>query len=313
LFALMRKGSDRKRRKTVRGKGRGIEQTIVLPRLLRRPARFFEALMDERIVIPRHTGSLAAAGLFALATGYGVVVGGHFEAMMGSLTATSGFGVANINVSGNKETSPIDVFQQIGLDDQNSLIMLNVEQTRALLLQMPWVADAEVRKVYPDGVDVKLTERTAFAIWQHGTALSLIGADGNVIAPMPDGQSNFANLPLFVGYGAEIHAAEFKQLLDQWPDIKERVKANIRVADRRWDLRLENGVTVLLPAHDAARALGVLRTMQNGQALLDRDIKSVDLRLNDRVTIGLTDGAVKRRAEAIEQRDRDLKKRSRST
>jgi cell division protein FtsQ len=309
----MRKGSGRRRRKTVYVEGRSVEQTFVLPRLLRRPARLLEALIDERIVIPRHTGSFAAAGLFALAIGYGVVVGGHLETMTRSLTASSGFGVANINVTGNRQTSPIDVFQQIGFDGESSLITLDVERTRALLLQMPWVADAEVRKVYPDGIDVKLTERKAFAIWQHGTDLSLIEPDGSVIAPMPDGQRQFALLPLFVGYGAERHAAEFNRLLAEWPDIEEMVKANIRVADRRWDLRLDNGITVLLPEHNAGRALGVLRTMQNRHALLDRDIKTVDLRLDDRVTIGLTEAAAKRRAEAIEQRDRELKKRSRST
>lgn len=309
MFALMRKGSDRQRRKVAHKEGRGV----VLPRLLRRAVRFFEALVDERIVIPSHTGSVAAAGFFALATGYGVVVGGHFETMMRSLTASSGFGVANVNISGNEETSPIDVFQQIGLDGENSLITLDVERTRALLLQMPWVSDAEVRKVYPEGVDVKLTERKAFAIWQHGTDLSLIEADGSVIAPMPDGQTRFASLPLFVGYGAEQHAAEFEKLLMEWPDIKDRVKANIRVADRRWDLRLGNGVTVLLPEHNPGRALGVLRTMQNRLALLDRDIKTVDLRLDDRITVGLSDAAAKRRAEAIVKRDQELKKRSRST
>ncbi len=46
------------------------------------------------------------------------------------------------------------------------------------------------------------------------------------------------------------------KVVARYPDLASRVKAYIRVADRRWDLRLENGVTVQLPENgeDAAMA-----------------------------------------------------------
>ncbi|MCR9135591.1 MAG: cell division protein FtsQ/DivIB [Alphaproteobacteria bacterium] len=284
---------------------------VVLPRVLRRPMRFLTALVDGRIVVPRHMGAVAALSLFAATGLYGVFAGGHFKALMEVTTSSAGFAVERVDVAGNQETSPIDVVEQLGLDGGTSVITMDVDSARDAILSLPWVADAKVRKVYPDVVDVKLSERRAFAIWQHGRELSLIEQNGSVIAPFEN--HRFSTLPLFVGLGADTHAAEFDRLLAGWPDLKHRIKASIRVADRRWDVRLENGITVNLPEKNAGAALAKLSKIQSEQALLDRDIQTVDLRLDDRITVGLTERALERRNTAIEERTRMLKKRGRNS
>ena len=283
----------------------------MLPRILRRPVRFLAALVDGRVVIPPHTGTRAAVAFFALTGLYGVVQGGHLRALTETVTAATGFAVERVDVAGNVETSPIDVVQRLGLDGGTSTVTLNADAARAAILTLPWVADAQVRKVYPDVVDVTLTERQAFAIWQHGRELSLIERDGNVIAPFA--HDGYSVLPLYVGLGADRHAADFDRLLDGWPELKGRVKASIRVADRRWDIRLANGVTIRLPEAGARVALSKLRRYESEQGLLERDIETVDLRLPDRVTIGLTEAAAERRKTAVEDRTRMLKKRGRET
>ena len=101
--------------------------------------------------------------------------------------------------------------------------------------------------------------------------------------------------------------------LDRWPDLKRRVRAHIRVADRRWDIRLDNGVTVRLPERNVDDALQRLRHLDDEKDLLARDIATVDLRLSDRVTIGLTDRASSRRDNALDARERLLKKRERNS
>lgn len=284
---------------------------VVLPRVLRRPTRFLTALVDGRIVIPRHMGTAAALTLFAATGLYGVFAGGHFKALMEVTTASAGFAVERIDVAGNLETSPIDVVERLGLDGGTSVITMDVDSAREAILALPWVADARVRKIYPDVVDVKLSERRAFAIWQHGRELSLIEQNGGVIGPFRN--DKFSTLPLFVGLGADTHAAEFATLLDGWPELKRRIRASIRVADRRWDVRLKNGITVSLPEKNAGAALAKLQRIQSEQALLERDIETVDLRLDDRITIGLTERAVQRRNTAIEERARLLKKRGRNS
>ncbi|MEW9614798.1 cell division protein FtsQ/DivIB [Shinella sp. S4-D37] len=283
----------------------------VLPRPLRRIVRFLISLAAGRIHIPRHTGNVATA-LFIGATGlYGMSLGGHSQDVAQASTTAIGFAIEDVRVSGNRETSEIDILERLGLDGTTSLVALDVKEARKQLTGLPWVEDASVRKVYPGTIEIALKEREAFGIWQHGTDLSLIEKNGSVIAPLRD--NKFSTLPLFVGRDAETAAAGFADEFDSWPEIKARVKAYIRVAGRRWDLRLDNGIVVKLPEHDVPRAMDTLARLQAEQEILERDIAAVDLRLEDRTTVRLTEGALERRNAAVEQRTKDLKKAAKRT
>lgn len=283
----------------------------VLPRPLRRIVRFLVSLAAGRIHIPRHTGSVATA-LFIGATGlYGMSIGGHSQDFAQASTTAIGFAIEDVKVSGNRETSEIDILERLGLDGTTSLVALDVKEARQKLTELPWVQDVSVRKIYPGTIEIALKEREAFGIWQHGSDLSLIEKNGSVIAPLRD--NKFSSLPLFVGRDAETAAAEFADEFENWPELKARVKAYIRVAGRRWDLRLDNGIVVKLPEHNVPRAMDVLATLDAEQGLLDRDIAAVDLRLEDRTTVRLTEGALERRNAAVEQRTKDLKKAAKRT
>jgi cell division protein FtsQ len=277
----------------------------VLPRPLRRVVRFLNAPALAERQMPRHAGSLLALGFLGATGLYGMVLGGHTGHVVNVGTAAAGFAVEDVVVTGNRETSEIDILQQLGLDGSTSIMALGVEEARTALLDLPWVAAAQVRKVYPNHIEVLLKERQAFAIWQNGSELTLIEKNGNVIASM--NEKRFTDLPLYVGLGAETKAAAFDRVISGYPDLKRRVRAYVRVADRRWDLYLTNGVTVRLPQDDVAGAVAALAGMDQSHELLSRDIASVDLRLKDRVTVRLTPDAVERREAAIEQRTKDMK------
>ena len=283
----------------------------VLPRPLRRIVRFLVSLAAGRVAIPRHSGSVATA-MFLGATGlYGMSLGGHSQDFAQASTTAIGFAIEDVKVSGNRETSEIDILERLGLDGTTSLVALDVKEAREKLTELPWVEDASVRKVYPGTIEIALKEREAFGIWQHGSDLSLIEKNGSVIAPLRD--NKFSSLPLFVGRDAETAAAGFADEFDNWPEIKARVKAYVRVAGRRWDLRLDSGIVVKLPEHNVPRAMDVLATLEAEQGLLERDIAAVDLRLEDRTTVRLTEGALERRNAAVEQRAKDLKKAAKRT
>ncbi|WP_275783490.1 cell division protein FtsQ/DivIB [Pararhizobium gei] len=278
----------------------------VLPRPLRRAVRFVVGLGTGRFHFAPYTGTVSAAAFMAATGFYGMALGGHSHSVAQTTTTVVGFAIEDVKVSGNEQTSEIDIFQQLGLDGTTSLVALDIDAARKLISEMPWVEDVAVRKVYPGTIEVNLKERKAFGIWQHGADLSLIEASGSVIAPLRD--NKFAELPLFVGRDAETAAAEFHQRFSQWPEIAKRVKAYVRVAGRRWDLMLDNGITIKLPEHDLERAMQVLSTMEEGQQLLDRDIAAVDLRLEDRTTVQLTPEAAARRQTVLEARTKMLKK-----
>lgn len=274
---------------------------MVLPRVLRRPARWFARFAGGEVEVPRFASGLLAASFLALSAAYGAIQGGHVPAIAKAVTARTGFAIDAVRVTGNTETSEIDILGQLGLDGWTSLVGFDAEEARLRIGDLPWVAEAEVRKVYPSTVEVRIKERVPFAIWQNGRELSLVEANGRVIAPLTN--MRHANLPLVIGLGAASGAQAFVAKVDEHPELAGRVKAYIRIAERRWDLRLENGVTIKLPAEDADGALATVVSLDEEKGLLSRDIAAVDLRLPNRLVIRLT-------PEAAMTRDATLKERT---
>jgi len=302
VIGKMANGSHRRAAASVAG----ADDRRVLPRPLRRVVRFAVSLATGRIDIPQHTGTFSTFAFFAAVGLYGMSLGGHGHDVAQTTTAAVGFAIEDVRVSGNDQTSEIDILQLLGLDGTTSLVALDIDAARRNLSQLPWVEYAEVRKVYPRTIEVMLKERKAFGIWQHGSDLSLIEKNGSVIAPLKD--NKFASLPLFVGLNAEVAAASFAQEMEKWPELTSRVRAYVRVSSRRWDLHLDNGIVLKLPEENIPAALAVLVRLEKEQGVLERDIAAVDLRLSDRTTIQLTSAAVERRQQALDARTKALKK-----
>ena len=278
---------------------------FVLPRFLRRPVRYFIALATGRLGIRPHAGTAAAIAFLASTGFYGMAIGGHTHSVTQAVTTSAGFALEDVHVSGNVETSDIDILQQLGLDGSTSVVAISAHVAREKLIELPWVTDAHVQKIYPRGLSVRLTERKPVGIWQHGDMLSLIDARGEVIAPLTG--ARHADLPLYVGLGADRAADELEARLLFHPELRTRVKAAIRIADRRWDLRLDNGVTLSLPEDDIGAALKRFAAFDAGRDVLSRDITAVDLRLEDRVTLRLTEASFGRRKQALEARAKLIK------
>ena len=85
-------------------------------------------------------------------------------------------------------------------------------------------------------------------------------------------------------------------------------KAAIFVGERRWNLRLKDGLDIRLPEQDVGNALGALSRLDREEKLFSRDIVAVDMRLPDRLVVQLSDDAAKAREELF--KDKKSKKKA---
>src|SRR5260370_32866439 len=74
-------------------------------------------------------------------------------------------------------------------------------------------------------------------------------------------------------------------MLASEPELATRVTAAIRVGGRRWNLRVDDLIDVLLPEESAETAWSRLAELERANALLKRDVQTVDLRLPDRLVL----------------------------
>jgi cell division protein FtsQ len=280
---------------------------FVLPRMLRRPVRVLARLGGGEFAAPPFSAAILSAVLIGSGSAYGAYLGGQIDGVVQSLTARTGFAVDRIKVVGYRETSEIDILDRLELDGWTSLIGFDAEAARERIRTLPWVEVAAVRKVYPHTLEVRVAEREPFALWQQGDALSVIERDGQIIAPFSGGKQ--ALLPLIIGAGAPARAPDFLAKVKRYPELAARIKGYIRVGERRWDLRLENGITVKLPEDGEDQAIADLVRMDRDSGLLTRDIAAVDMRLSDRLVVELSPEAATQRQAALSEKPKNLKRK----
>jgi len=263
-------------------------------RVRRLARRWSRPLFD--LQLPRGAGIFAVV-LFVLgAIGYGAVRGGHAPTLLAELADlrdavanTLGFRITSIALAGGKQVTREEILTTAGVTGRTSLLFLDAAAARQRLKTNPWIAEATVLKLYPDRLHIEVTEREAFALWQKDGKVAVISGDGTVVEPYV--ARRFAGLPLVVGQGAETKARNFLAVLDQYPLLRDQVRASVLVAERRWNLKLKSGIDVRLPENDVERALDLLVQLDRDKKLLTRDITAIDLRLPDRVTVRLSEEA----------------------
>jgi len=287
----------------------GIAAAHVLPHWLRGPARLLGRLVRGDIVFPRFSATVASACLLAATGAYGAYLGGQWPGIVQAITSRTGFAIDNVRVVGNRQTSEIDVLGALGLDGWTSQIGFSAEGAREKILELPWVQEASVHKIYPGTVEIAIREKTPYAIWQHDGELTLIEKNGGIIAPFAGGK--FASLPLVVGAGAATGAAGIVAKVEQFPNLAGRVKGYVRVGGRRWDITFDNGVTVKLPETGEDQAIADLSRMDREHSLLSRDILAVDMRLENRLFVQLTPEAAAAHEAAVKERIKQSKKSGR--
>jgi cell division protein FtsQ len=278
-------------------KSRRIQRVEHPPRLI--------AFLERHV--PRRAGLAATVLLLLGSAGFGIVKGGHAEQFTAGLSNarnalanSAGFRITTVAINGRRQLSQDEVLAIGGVDGRSSLLFLDAAGVREKLKANPWISEATVLKLYPGQLKIDIVERSAFAIWQLDGRLSVISDDGAVLEPYVS--QRFLSLPLVVGKGAQARAKEFLALLARYPRVNSATKAAVFVGERRWNLRLKDGLDVKLPENDVANALATLSTLDKDEHLFSRDIVAVDMRLPDRLTVQLSEDAAKAREELFKEK-----------
>jgi cell division protein FtsQ len=203
-------------------------------------------------------GTIAAAviTLACLATLYG---GRHVSTVMrflpdvDAMARFAGFGIDQVTLTGYRFALDRDVFNALDLANVRSIVSLDAEAVKDRLERLPWIATAELKRVYPNRLEVRVTERKPFAVWARGDRSYLIDGTGRVLTAL--GNAKFPDLLLISGEGAATEAAPLMEIVARYPDIARRLSEAERVGERRWTLKLTGGVILKLPPDGEAHVL----------------------------------------------------------
>ena len=275
------------------------------PVIDREPSNRLVRLVER--YLPNRLGVALTVLMLLGSAGLGIVKGGHVDEFMvefsdarNALANSVGFRITEVAINGRRQLSQDEVLAIGGVNGRSSLLFLDATTLRDKLKANPWISDAAILKLYPGRLQIDIVERTAFALWQQDGRLAVIAEDGAVLEPFV--ARRFVSLPLVVGKGADVKARDFLALLDRYPQVRSVTKAAILVGERRWNLRLKDGLDIRLPENDVGNALAMLSKLDKEDRLFSRDITAVDMRLPDRLTVQLSEDAAKAREELFKDK-----------
>jgi cell division protein FtsQ len=197
--------------------------------------------------------------------------------------ADAGIRVDEVLLEGRTHESSSRITKALDIQRGAPLMAIDLDAARSRLEQLPWIRVASIERQYPGTIRVKIVERRPLALWQRKNELVLVDENGDVITPRK--LDRFHKMLVLVGKDAPAHATALLSILSREPDLKHRVNAAVRVGDRRWNIRMDNGVYVRLPENDALEAWRRFARLERKHKLLKQDLLSIDLRIPDQLIV----------------------------
>ena len=188
-----------------------------------------------------------------------------------------GFTLRHVETRGNHRVSTQAIYD-IAFDQQSAAMpLVDLDGTRARLLQLPWIREARVSRRLPDTIVVDVIERVPVAVWQQNGRFSLIDADGVVLEPVGAAMPELVRL---IGPDANRRYAALSALLEAAPRLRPMITDATWIGERRWDLHFQGGETLSLPEGDAEARTALARFAQMDQrdSLLGRGFARIDMR-----------------------------------
>jgi cell division protein FtsQ len=202
-----------------------------------------------------------------------------YDSMRHAVLSRPEFRIRMVAVSGAPRVSDAEIVAALDLaPDERAALGFDARAARRRIESLGWVERASVFVRPPQGLEIRIVQRTPAALWRRGDRLSLLDRGGVLIAEL-DGPGEWAGLPLFVGPGAQAVLAEGLAIRDEAEAAGLTVAALTRVGGRRWDVDLGGGPRVMLPEIGPFDALREVIAWTARADLLARDFAVVDMRI----------------------------------
>jgi cell division protein FtsQ len=185
--------------------------------------------------------------------------------------------ITKVNVEGDLSYINRDAVQQrIAPYAVGTFFSINLTDMRQALEQMPWIAHAEVRRVWPDEVAIRLEEQLPVARWGDE---ALLNNQGEAFAPKD--LAHYDNLPRLYGpQRAQQQVMQQYQLFSQMLRPLGFTVTHLEMRDRgSWYLTTGQGVELIFGRDDLVDKMRRFVKMY-GEVLKDQmaNIVRIDLR-----------------------------------
>ena len=155
-----------------------------------------------------------------------------------------GYSFTKVNINKLINIKPEEIEKYFTKYYGNSIFFIPIKEISKNLHQNKWIKDFTIKNDYKNTINVNIVESIPIGIYFNGEDNLLFDKNGEVIDFVNSNYNLYSHLIVFEGNNSQFNA---NTLLNSLPLLfRNEIKKAIFINNRRWDVRLRNGINIKL-------------------------------------------------------------------
>ena len=202
------------------------------------------------------------------------------------------FEIKHIKVIDSQQSKETDIREKISNLSDN-LLLLDKQILQNEIEQVPWVKRANIKKIFPNKIQVQVIENDPYAIFLNEGVPFLIDLDGTIITQISDQSIDTSMIQILGEKANENLESLIKSINIHFPELLNDIKSLEYIELRRWNMKLRRDLKIKFPDEKIDQSIINLKRLFVEQNVTESNIIEIDLRIHGRASVKVLEGKVK--------------------
>lgn len=202
------------------------------------------------------------------------------------------FEIKYIKVIDSQKSKETDIREKISNLSDN-LLLLDKQILQNEIEQVPWVKRANIKKIFPNKIQVQVIENDPYAIFLNEGVPFLIDLDGTIITQISDQSIDTSMIQILGEKANENLESLIKSINIHFPELLNDIKSLEYIELRRWNMKLRRDLKIKFPDEKIDQSIINLKRLFVEQNVSESNIIEIDLRIHGRASVKVLEGKVK--------------------
>ena len=202
------------------------------------------------------------------------------------------FEIKHIKVIDSQQSKETDIREKISNLSDN-LLLLDKQILQNEIEEVPWVKRANIKKIFPNKIQIQVIENDPYAIFLNEGVPFLIDLDGPIITQISDQSIDTSMIQILGEKANENLESLIKSINIHFPELLSDIKSLEYIELRRWNMKLRRDLKIKFPDEKIDQSIINLKRLFVEQNVSESNIIEIDLRIHGRASVKVLEGKVK--------------------
>ena len=199
-----------------------------------------------------------------------------------------GFKVEKIYINELKFLTVEEVIDKLDFAPGDPIMQIDLQLNQKALQESFWIKKSAIKVDFPNVIRITIYENVPEFIWYHNKQYFALDNAGRILKYIDEQElQKFSNFIIVTGKGVRPFVPNLFDFIKMDQDIYNYIAEIEWISNRRWDIIFINDLKVKLPELNPRQSWKSFVELNKKLNFFSNKIKSVDLRIKDRLFIEL--------------------------